>query len=175
VTVEGEFMELDPQKVEECLRELERDAPEYTKKIPAPVLHALQRWAACGGATGHFVQAVVRNDLMEAVSRADGESLAAIREIMWYVYNQLPSDCWQRHPRASEAVDKWASEGGLVGRGYSLTVTSRASQKREREDRLLWRTTMNPAEIDAALKTLENLGYSWCGGKLWRGRPARGK
>lgn len=108
-------MELDPVKVENCLRQLEADAPEYTKAIPAPVLHALQRWAATGAEPGHFVRAVVRNDFMGAISHADDRSLAAIREIMWYVYNQLPGDCWQRNPTVSETLDKWQRQGGLVG------------------------------------------------------------
>jgi len=108
-------MNLDHQKVEECLRRLEANAPEYTKKIPAPVLHAIQRHAATGASTGHFVNAIMRNDLFEAVARADAESLAALREIIWYVYNQLDCRCWgPKHVNSTE-VTEWQGRQGMVG------------------------------------------------------------
>lgn len=108
-------MDLDSKKVEECLRRLEANAPEYTKKIPAPVLHAIQRYAATGTGTGHFVDAVMRNDLFDAVALADGESLAAFREIIWYVYNHLDSRCWGPKHVESVEVDKWRDNQGMVG------------------------------------------------------------
>ena len=108
-------MNLDPEKVEECLRQLEADAPAYTKKIPAPVLHAIQRYAVTGGATGHFVNAIMRNDLFDAVARADGESLAALREIIWYVYNQLDCRCWGPKNKKSTEVEEWQDKQGIVG------------------------------------------------------------
>lgn len=108
-------MELDHQKVEECLRRLEANAPEYTKKIPAPVLHAIQRYVAMGASTGHFVNAIMRNDLFEAVAHADAESLAAIREIIWYVYNHLDGRCWGPKQVNSPEVTEWQGRQGMVG------------------------------------------------------------
>jgi hypothetical protein len=108
-------MNLDHQKVEECLRRLAANAPEYTKKIPPPVLHAIQRYVATGAGTGHFVDAVMRNDLFDAVARADAESLAAFREIIWYVYNQLDDRCWgPKHVKSAE-VEAWREKQGTVG------------------------------------------------------------
>jgi hypothetical protein len=108
-------MDLDSKKVEECLRRLEANAPEYTKKIPAPILHALQRYAATGAGTGHFVDAVLRNDLFDAVAHADAESLAALREIIWYVYNQLDGRCWGPKHINSIEVTEWRGRQGTVG------------------------------------------------------------
>jgi hypothetical protein len=120
-------MELDPQKVEECLKRLEANAPDYTKKIPAPVLHAIQRYAATGTGTGHFVEAVMRNDLFDAVAHADKESLAALREIVWYVYNQLDSNCWGPHHVKSPEVDKWRELQGTVGQEMAREAECRSA------------------------------------------------
>jgi len=44
----------------------------------------------CGG----FLMAVLRNDLMEAVGRADEQNVRRLREICQYIYCELPSNCW---------------------------------------------------------------------------------
>ena len=77
---------------------------EYIDNIPMPIKAALDRWAAKGHPTGHFVQAVLKNDLMEAVGRADDYSRKALREICMYVHNELPSGCHG----SSEKVRAWA-------------------------------------------------------------------
>lgn len=41
-------------------------------------------------AGGHFVKAVINNDLMEASLRADGTIRKAFREIMWFLNNAAP-------------------------------------------------------------------------------------
>ena len=43
---------------------------------------------------GHFGMAVLRNDLCEAVNRADGTSLASLPEIVRWLYNEAPGQCW---------------------------------------------------------------------------------
>ena len=43
---------------------------------------------------GHFLTAVLENDLFGAFNRADDENTAAMRHIVAYVYNYLPSGCW---------------------------------------------------------------------------------
>jgi hypothetical protein len=108
-------MELDHQKVEECLRRLEANAPEYTKKIPVTVLAAIQRYVATGTGSGHFVDAIMRNDLFEAVARADEGSLAAFRDIIWYVYNQVDGRCWGPKHVNSIEVTEWRGRQGMVG------------------------------------------------------------
>jgi len=108
-------MNLDYQKVEECLRRLAANAPEYTKKIPPSVLHAIQRYVATGTGTGHFVEAVMRNDLFDAMACADAGSLAAFREIIWYVYGELDGRCWGPKRVKSAEVEKWREQQGTVG------------------------------------------------------------
>jgi hypothetical protein len=72
-------------------------------KIPARIKQALDSYATDRAATGGFLRAVLENDLMRAMSRADLESRAALHDICVYVYNELPSGCWGD----PETVRRW--------------------------------------------------------------------
>jgi hypothetical protein len=61
--------------------------------IPPLVRAALHKHAHDHQHTGDFVTAVLENNLMEAIGQADANSLAAMRSILSYVYNELPSNC----------------------------------------------------------------------------------
>lgn len=52
---------------------------------------------------GHFVGAVLANDLKGAVAAADRDNQAALIEIVRYVYNYLPHTCWGSY----EIVNAW--------------------------------------------------------------------
>lgn len=70
--------------------------PDYTRD-------ALDRWAQCGLMPGGFVRSVLCNDLSGACMRADMSNRSMLFEIVQYVYNELPSDCWG----SEEKVDAW--------------------------------------------------------------------
>jgi len=53
----------------------------------------LDRYAKYRIPTGHFLQAVLCNDLMEAIGRADEENRADLFEICDYIYNHMPFQC----------------------------------------------------------------------------------
>ncbi len=54
--------------------------------------------------TGSFLRAVLENDLMGAIGRADNQNHADLREICMYVYNELePGTCWG----SKEKVKEW--------------------------------------------------------------------
>jgi len=55
---------------------------------------ALDRYVNHRILPGGFLTAVLSNDLFGAVGRADKENLAALGDIVKYVYNELPSGCW---------------------------------------------------------------------------------
>ena len=42
---------------------------------------------------GDFVRAVLSNDLMEAFMRADDVNMHCMKDIMKYVYNDIPNTC----------------------------------------------------------------------------------
>jgi hypothetical protein len=76
----------------------------YKDKIPGRLLLGLVAWAEKKHRVGHFLTAVLSNDLCEAVARADEESMAALRQIVMFVYNNLPGICWG----SQEKVAAWA-------------------------------------------------------------------
>lgn len=61
--------------------------------IPEHLLRGLNAYAHDGIPTGSFLRAVLENDLMMAVGRADPESLAALPAICAFVNYELPSAC----------------------------------------------------------------------------------
>lgn len=81
--------------------------------IPPAVLAALIRHRDVGGETGGFVTAVLENDLVEALARADSASEAALRPIVIFLYNEMPSASW----RSPIKVQNWKAAGGLHGKG----------------------------------------------------------
>ena len=72
---------------------------------------AVKRYVEEGEAVGHFLTALLSNDLVGAFSRADGSN----REKMWdwvkFLWNEVPSNCWG----SREQVIRWQKKGGKKG------------------------------------------------------------
>ena len=62
--------------------------------IPQRTKDALDRYVNDRIAPGGFLMAVLSNDLFGAVGQADSENLAALPDIVRYVYNEMPSGSW---------------------------------------------------------------------------------
>lgn len=58
------------------------------------MLAAIRRYVEQGIAPGHFLTAVIDNDLKEAVSRADDDNMANLPAFVGYFYNEAPGGCW---------------------------------------------------------------------------------
>lgn len=56
--------------------------------------------------TGGFLRAVLENDLVKAVGRADTGALWNLKSIVNYIYNEIPGDCWGDKSK----VKKWLRE-----------------------------------------------------------------
>ena len=70
--------------------------PDYTREaIDAYVQHRIP--------VGGFLTAVLTNNLFEAFARADDNNIAAMFDIVRYIYNETPAVCWG----STEAVTKW--------------------------------------------------------------------
>ena len=67
---------------------------------------SIDRYVSDGVPTGGFLQAVLENNLFEAVGRADHSSLANLQAICRYVYNEVPAPCWGSPGK----VDAWFAE-----------------------------------------------------------------
>lgn len=55
-----------------------------------------------GISPGSFLKAVLANDFMGAVGRADSSNGELLREWAMFVYNYLPTDCWGSYERVNE-------------------------------------------------------------------------
>ena len=75
-------------------------------QIPQHTKEALDRYVQDRILPGGFLMSVLTNDLFGAVGRADSENLAALADIVKYVYNELPSGCWG----SRDAVYAWVED-----------------------------------------------------------------
>ena len=83
----------------------------YDTYIPDRMMGGLTRYIEDGILPGHFLTAVLKNDLMGAFERADSENMKNIRAYVGYLYNETPIGCYG----SKDAVDNWISLGGLNG------------------------------------------------------------
>ncbi len=63
-------------------------------EIPASMLPALYGYVAEGKRPGGFLTAVIENNLLAAVSRADARNLKALPVWVKFFYNCTPSECF---------------------------------------------------------------------------------
>jgi len=82
-------------------------------KCPNPhLVHGFAMWVEHGIYPGDFLTAVLQNSLAEALMRADGTNSRILKEIVQFVYWELPGRCWgspehmniwrRERPRAAE-------------------------------------------------------------------------
>lgn len=76
--------------------------------INADVISSLDRYVKHGVPTGGFLKAVLSNDLLESVSRADSGNLSVLPEIVLYIHNHLPSGCHGSRERVQMWIQKFA-------------------------------------------------------------------
>lgn len=79
------------------------ESPTDADGIPKHLVHSLRGYAAHHYSVGGFLRAVLANDLMQVVGRADNDSLAAIARICAFVHNAMPARCHGSY----EIVDRW--------------------------------------------------------------------
>ena len=80
--------------------------------IPDAILLAINNHVLRGQNCGHFVTAVLSNDLIEAVNRADDECQKCLRSIVRYLYNRCPGGCWG----SKKKMEEWRKNGGIEGK-----------------------------------------------------------
>jgi len=72
-------------------------------EIPNHVLGGLERYINDHIRPGDFLMAVLCNDFVHAVAKADTHSIQNLKAYMGYLYNVAPSVCWGSH----ENVRDW--------------------------------------------------------------------
>ncbi len=86
------------------------DCGDYTLIDPV-MIESIQRFVKTGCPVGNFLFAVLSNDFMEAIARADENNLKCIPQIAGYVYNETPGMCHG----SPEKVNAWTEQGGNGG------------------------------------------------------------
>jgi hypothetical protein len=75
------------------------DVPDHTQT-------ALTDYVERGIPVGGFLHALLSNDLFGAVGRADAQNLHALKDIVNWVYNRAPQNCWGTEAK----VIRWLQE-----------------------------------------------------------------
>jgi hypothetical protein len=73
--------------------------------VPEHLHNAIRAYIDNHRVPGDFLQAVICNNLMNAASRADSQSLPNLLAIVSYFYNEAPGNCWG----SKEQMEWWAS------------------------------------------------------------------
>lgn len=74
--------------------------------IPVYMMGAIRRYIEEGIPPGHFLTAVICNNLSDAVSYADDVNVANLPAYVGYFYNRAPSTCWG----SREKMDAWIAK-----------------------------------------------------------------
>lgn len=80
--------------------------------LPEHNLEGINLYIHKGILPGSFLQAVLRNDLQDACARADDINRRYLWNIVAWLYNHAPANCWG----SPEKVAAWVAAGGLDGR-----------------------------------------------------------
>lgn len=88
------------------------DYMEGLERLPERMRDGIVRYIERGIPPGHFLTAVICNDLKGAFQRADDENTALMRNYVSFFYNYAPGDCWG----SKQEMDDWIKKGGLLGR-----------------------------------------------------------
>lgn len=76
---------------------------EFYNKIPQSTLESLDLYVNQRISGGGFLDAVLSNNLKDAVSRSDDKNQEGLCQIVKYIYNNAPMSCWG----SKEKVDNW--------------------------------------------------------------------
>lgn len=93
-----------PSVAERMRDEIERGLASY---VAVELQGGLARYMFDRVRPGGFLQAVLRNDLLEAVNRMEPGSYEVLRGLTAFLYNFAPANSWG----SAERVEKWLADG----------------------------------------------------------------
>jgi hypothetical protein len=83
--------------------------------LPEHMQDGMQLWVERGIEPGSFLAAVLRNDLMGALGKADSVNINRLKDYGMFLYNEVPSDCFGSHAK----YVAWMERGGMMGHSKS--------------------------------------------------------
>lgn len=76
-------------------------------RVPDHLRDGLIMYLRHGCPPGHFLHAVLSNNLVESISRADNESERGLGNVVRFLYNFAPSAAWGSHDRVIKWLSSW--------------------------------------------------------------------
>jgi len=80
--------------------------------VPHHVIDGLSLYVLLGIQPGHFLTAVLENDLRESFARADEECRRGLFALVCFLYNGIPARAWG----SPERVEQWLDTRSEVAR-----------------------------------------------------------
>lgn len=97
-------------------------------QIRQNIVEGINRFVCHHQKVGHFLTAVLSNDMREAFARADDDNRKTMFQIVSYCHNEIPGNCWG----TPEKVKRWIEQG----EGSTPHLTAPENPKEiERQDR----------------------------------------
>lgn len=78
--------------------------------IPDHMIEGLVQYVMVGRPVGHFLRAVLSNDLKEACNRADELNQHKLYGYVFFLYNYCPIGCWG----SSGSYVEWVKHRGML-------------------------------------------------------------
>ena len=80
--------------IEKCSQKIGEFVSIRGKGIPEHMHYGLAEYLVAGVPQGSFLMAVLKNDLKEAVARADLKNVDHLPEFVGFLYSHAPGNCW---------------------------------------------------------------------------------
>ena len=90
----------------EHIYELDNVIETVAAQIPPRIVESINRYVWHGCPTGDFLRSVLSNDLMNAVARADADSMASLQAICMYIHNAVPSGITGGHEEYKKHIER---------------------------------------------------------------------
>ena len=81
---------------------------ELAKNVPPHTLDSLMRYVEEGCPPGDFLRALLSNDLRESFGRADLTNRYSLFDIVMFLHNCCPSDCWESEENYRQWIKKFS-------------------------------------------------------------------
>lgn len=82
--------------------------------LPEDLRDGFKMYIEHGVPPGHFITAVLRNDLKEACARADLHNRKKLYDLVFWLYNYAPNSCWGSPALVHNWIQTRRLEGPLV-------------------------------------------------------------
>jgi len=83
--------------------------PDYSK-LPGSLQNGMKRYIEEGVIPGHFLRAVLENNLSESFARADDMNRLHMYDIVSWMYNEAPIDCWGSEKKVKAWIEMRRAE-----------------------------------------------------------------